>query len=1093
MTPCVCFVFRLFKPTWSRVLCAAWFLYITSRTMQHGFPSQPSALAYDPCLRLMAIGTKTGALKLCGAPGVVLSGKHQTATAVTQLHFVPGQGRLVSLLDDNSLHLWELAARGECTVLHESGGDFTLSARPGALPSGARATVACVLAGGTRLCVGTESGAVLMLRLPQLAPLEEGDVEGGGAVSTEVALHAVGVEQRPCRALGPVEALHQHPARPDLLLIGYGRGALLVWDLRRHAAQRHHLGAPLESATWQGTGDGIVSSHSDGSHSVWSPGEEQPQTSVTYGPFPCKAITKILWEDSSNGESLLVFGGGMPRASFGDRHCVTVRRGGGRHAAFDFTSRVVDFFTVHGDATAGGAGSGGDATALVVLVEEELVVLDLATDGWPTVPPPYLSPLHSSAITCSCHVAAVPLRLWERVSATGRAQRALAPSASWPILGGRNLLPEPSERNLLLTGHEDGTVRFWDASGAGLTPLYILSTAPLFQTDGEHSEGLGPASDDEWPPFVKVGCFDPYSDDPRLGIQKISLCKFSGRLLVAGTAGQVLIMELGDEAAVQEIAVVTVDLLKEREGFAWKGHERLVVRPGPRTLPAGYRPGLLLQVLPPAAVTALVLHAEWRLLAFGTSHGFGLFDYQKAHVVFARCTLHPSETLALEGPLSRVKSLKKSLRQSFRRIRKSRVSGKKRADPGSPATKVQEANARLAEQQQEEAAARDADVAPVQRRVEPRSLDDSLSGLVRCLYFADTFLRDGVRHGPTLWVGTNAGTVFAYSLDVPSPDRRSELAIHALLAKEIQLMHRAPVVSVWVLDGRGRPLPEPLEASHDLARAAEMQGGHSLLIASEEQFKVFSLPKVTAKTKFKLTAHEGARVRKVALCDAWGPPGPHGPHGAASGEAAGAAGGGGGGAAGQRDEWHGRSLLLCLTNLGDVHTVSVPGLRPLSRHACVRKEDISAVSSCLFTATAQGLYLQSPSEFQCFSVLASRSVEPRCRVEVAPYEKDCSPRPQAPGVVDNSPVTIPTMANGQRKERERADSLTEAQGVLEEIQQTLAESFLETSLGSMELTADITMEEVKDYLATADEAERNLRRIAEEDAAASATAVRGAC
>lgn len=44
-----------------------------------------------------------------------------------------------------------------------------------------------------------------------------------------------------------------------------------------------------------------------------------------------------------------------------------------------------------------------------------------------------------------------------------------------------------------------------------------------------------------------------------------------------------------------------------------------------------------------------------------------------------RCTLHPNDSLAMEGPLSRVKSLKKSLRQSFRRIRKSRVSGKKRA------------------------------------------------------------------------------------------------------------------------------------------------------------------------------------------------------------------------------------------------------------------------------------------------------------------------------------------------------------------------------------------------------------------------------
>lgn len=42
-----------------------------------------------------------------------------------------------------------------------------------------------------------------------------------------------------------------------------------------------------------------------------------------------------------------------------------------------------------------------------------------------------------------------------------------------------------------------------------------------------------------------------------------------------------------------------------------------------------------------------------------------------------RCTLNPSDQLAMEGPLSRVKSIKKSLRQSFRRIRRSRVSLRK--------------------------------------------------------------------------------------------------------------------------------------------------------------------------------------------------------------------------------------------------------------------------------------------------------------------------------------------------------------------------------------------------------------------------------
>lgn len=36
----------------------------------------------------------------------------------------------------------------------------------------------------------------------------------------------------------------------------------------------------------------------------------------------------------------------MPRASYGDRHCLTVQQDK-THVTLDFTSRVIDFFTVH--------------------------------------------------------------------------------------------------------------------------------------------------------------------------------------------------------------------------------------------------------------------------------------------------------------------------------------------------------------------------------------------------------------------------------------------------------------------------------------------------------------------------------------------------------------------------------------------------------------------------------------------------------------------------------------------------------------------------------------------------------------------------
>ncbi|KAK2112046.1 Lethal(2) giant larvae protein 2 [Saguinus oedipus] len=638
---------------------------------------------------------------------------------------------------------------------------------------------------------------------------------------------------------------------------------------------------------------------------------------------------------------------------------------------------------------------------LVVLAEEELVVIDLQTAGWPPVQLPYLASLHCSAITCSHHVSNIPLKLWERIIAAGSRQNSHFSTMEWPIDGGTSLTPAPPQRDLLLTGicgvgaepevdkpapgcpgwhpshtwqagsahrHEDGTVRFWDASGVCLRLLYKLSTVHVFLTDTDPNENLNAQGEDEWPPLRKVGSFDPYSDDPRLGIQKIFLCKYSGYLAVAGTAGQVLVLELNDEAAEQTVEQVEADLLQDQEGYRWKGHERLAARSGPVHFEPGFQPFVLVQCQPPAVVTSLALHSEWRLVAFGTSHGFGLFDHQQQRQVFVKCTLHPSDQLALEGPLSRVKSLKKSLRQSFRRMRRSRVSSRKRPPAGTPG-EVQEGSAKA-----ERPGLQNMELAPVQRKIEARSAEDSFTGFVRTLYFADTYLRDSSRHCPSLWAGTNGGTVYAFSLRVPPAERRMDEPVRAEQGecwagraedaraawagagtKEIQLMHRAPVVGILVLDGHSVPLPEPLEVAHDLSKSPDMQGSHQLLVVSEEQFKVFTLPKVSAKLKLKLTALEGSRVRRVSVAHFGS----------------------------RRAEDYGEHHLAVLTNLGDIQVVSLPHLKPQVRYSCIRREDVSGIASCVFTKYGQGFYLISPSEFERFSLSTKWLVEPRCLVDSA--------------------------------------------------------------------------------------------------------------
>lgn len=64
---------------------------------------------------------------------------------------------------------------------------------------------------------------------------------------------------------------------------------------------------------------------------------------------------------------------------------------------------------------------------------------------------------------------------------------------------------------LCFNRHEDGTVRFWDASGVALTPIYKLSTANVFHTDCDPCDDPQDPSNDpdiqqeeEWPPFRKV-------------------------------------------------------------------------------------------------------------------------------------------------------------------------------------------------------------------------------------------------------------------------------------------------------------------------------------------------------------------------------------------------------------------------------------------------------------------------------------------------------------------------------------------------------------------------------------------------------------
>ncbi|XP_018044648.1 PREDICTED: lethal(2) giant larvae protein homolog 1 isoform X4 [Atta colombica] len=1032
-------------------------LFAFRKTVQHGFPNKPTALAWDPSLRLMIIGTASGAIKVFGRPGVEFYGQHSVESgenAVTKIVALPNEGRVVSLCDDNSLHLWEINRSSvvETKTLSLEGKLKKISAM-------------CLESSGEHLLLGTEGGNIYLLNLKTFVTPEN-------IIYQDVVMQNVPEDYK--KNPGAVEAIAEQPGHPDNILIGYNRGLMVLWNKATPGAQQTFVSTQqLESVHWISE-NRFVSSHNDGSYAFWSPGSDAvPEPTTLYGPFPCKAVTKILVYPTAEHGELVLFSGGMQRASYGDRHTITVMTKE-KHLVFDFTSKIIDFFTVFPKEEEENNENLIGPEALIVLAEEELVAIDLTNPEWKMMALPYLVSLHASSVTCSQHVPNVPEELWEAIVAAGKAQTEhLYSDKSWPIDGGIILCQKPANpdkprnKDLLLTGHEDGTVRFWNASDVALTPLYKYNSSILFT--GEHLDVLEqPPEDDEdeWPPFKKVGIFDPYSDDPRLAVKKVLLCPLSSTLVVAGTAGHIITATISSEPTNKEIKAVIMNIVNDRDGFVWKGHDHLPPRTTNISFAVGFQPQSLLQLYPPAAVTALALHSEWGLLAAGTAHGLAVFDYTRSKAVSVKCTLNPNDLSgAGDTPISRRKSFKKSLRESFRRLRKGR--SQRRANANSPTRNP------VPEKKKDSVASSPSgdpsptELKPVERQVEARPVDDALGSMVRCLYFARSYIISLQNTTPTLWAGTNNGTVYVFTLAIPAGVRRTEEDINCTLGKEIQLKHRAPVIAITILDGSSVPLPEPYEAEKGVTAGPDMTSTHRVVIASEEQFKIFNLPSLKPYCKYKLTAHEGSRVRKTGFAKFWCYVEPAGTH----------------------EE----TCLLCLTNLGDCLVLSIPELRRQLNAAAIKREDINGISSLIFTKAGEALYLHSSSELQRISLSTAKMTKAHCALNLPPHARSFTVNTnevtQEQGVVEGAPET-----EGETQESQpatAANRIITENGVVSATgeEESPKEPSLRPATSSIDVNGeddrqdlssigDITIDSVKDHLLNATSSEDLHNRLA---------------
>ncbi|XP_031364723.1 syntaxin-binding protein 5 isoform X6 [Apis dorsata] len=583
------------------------------QTFRHGFPHQPTAVAFDPIQRLLAIGTKSGSLRILGRPGVDAHVKHEGCTAVIQLQFLINEGALVSATADDTLHLWNFRQKIPQVVQ-------SLKFQ--------RERITCIHLPlqSKWLYVGTERGNIHVLHI-------ETFVLSGYVINWNKAIE-VSRKTHP----GAVVHLSDNPLDLSKMLIGYETGQIVFWDLKtKNADYRCQSDVPLRSISWHHEGKQFMCSHTDGSLSTWTVRQLKP-TNVTHPhakttkdgePEPCKPIQKVEWKLSRSGEAYVIFSGGLAYDTTGRTPSITVIHGK-TTTVLEMEHNVIDFITLCENPW---TSDYQDPYAVVVLLQNDLVVIDLLTPGFPCFENPYPMDIHESPVTCCAYFADCPSDLVPAFYSVGsKSQKKTGFSEKdWPISGGEWSSSSSGYNEIILTGHADGSIKFWDASAGTLQVLYKLKTAKLFE------KGRTRSLDSE--------------EDP-LAIQLIFLCPESRKLAIAGTGRHVVLFKFKKVESMSEVVTLeislTADPVKEVESSSDhdspagntsgssesknnESNQSLKIKTGLQKRAAGFQATLVCLTVTTSGeqaenITALSLNSSYGLMAYGNESGIVIID-----------------------------------------------------------------------------------------------------------------------------------------------------------------------------------------------------------------------------------------------------------------------------------------------------------------------------------------------------------------------------------------------------------------------------------------------------------------------------------
>ncbi|CAF0818239.1 unnamed protein product [Didymodactylos carnosus] len=698
-----------------------------SEIVRYGFPYKPTTLAYDPVQKLLAIGTRTGSIKIYGGAFVECCLPHPTEVEIVQLVFRINEGALISACRDNYIHLWSL--RQKKPVIASS------------LKFVKEKISRCLLPlsfNSKWLLVGTYFGNVYVVNLDTFT-LSSYKIMWNNAIGMGKSTHP-----------GVVVDLCQNPEDPTKIYIGFSThitapnapivGHVVCWNFVQKVSESvYTLSQGLTSISWHHEARQFMCSHCDGSLSVWNLKATDKPLNINYPHARiCKddvkkfgSVNKVMWSAIKNTDtSFIIFSGGMPHTqqqppsssaaaassatppAKPSSHFLTIIRGQTTNV-LHMDNSIVDFHVLSSSPHVADV---PDPSAVVVLLENDLVVIDLKTENYPLFESLHTMDLHESQVTYCDYLTEPNANFYQsllRLQSKQTPKRTFSQQEN-PISGGKSGNTIFGYNELIITGHADGSIKFWDASGVNLVFLYKLRTNRLFDRvyskdqpskDVKTTRSNSSNVDEQGNVLVNGdGKSDPNDNDQPFAIYSIKLC-CDGQLLTAvGRGGHVTLFKfsgseldkvdegLGDLPSL-EVPILhrnSSGLLHDQEDTGGGGgsqestqikqlqHMHLTDKKEFKSLlrakfgyrrMAGYQPELvcLLSWLPTDKVPTLTdtaINSKYGLMVFGFENGLVVIDYLSKSILmnmatadlygtmdpFQRATLSPKR----KGPLSDV-------------------------------------------------------------------------------------------------------------------------------------------------------------------------------------------------------------------------------------------------------------------------------------------------------------------------------------------------------------------------------------------------------------------------------------------------------